>query len=195
LQPAGGLTTELPGESEPDTYRYDPANPTPSVGGALLSENAGPRDNRALEARADVLVYTSAPLTADLEVIGPVVGELYVRSSLEHTDFFARLCDVAPNGRSTNICDGILRLEPGEPPADPDGVICAGIELWPTAYQFKRGHRLRVLVTSGAHPRFARNTGSGEPLATATKLLVAEQTVYHDPAHPSHVLLPVMEGN
>jgi putative CocE/NonD family hydrolase len=193
LQPSGGLNSAPPPESEPDHYRYDPTNPTPSVGGATLGPTAGATDNRVLEMRADVLVYTSAPLAQDLEVIGPVTAELYVRSSLEHTDFFARLCDVAPGGRSTNVCDGILRLEPGQPEADPDGVICAGIELWPTAYRFARGHRLRVQVSSGAHPRFARNTGSGEPLATATKLVTAEQAVYHDPAHPSHVALPVVE--
>jgi putative CocE/NonD family hydrolase len=194
LQPGGALAINAPPESEPDQYRYDPADPTPSVGGATLETDAGAKDNRALETRTDVLVYTSEPLGEDLEVIGPVSAELYVRSSLEHTDFFVKLCDVAPNGRSTNICDGILRLTPGQPAADPDGILCAGIELWPTAHRFRRGHRLRVHVASGAHPRFARNTGSGEPLATATRLLIAEQAVYHDAAHPSHVLLPIAEA-
>ncbi len=192
LHPGRGLAVAPPPESEPDTYRYDPAYPTPSVGGALLTGNAGAQDNRQLEDRPDVLVYTSETLSADLEVIGPVTAELYVRSSLEHTDFFARLCDVSPSGRSINVCDGILRLEPDMPTADADGVICAGIELWPTAYRFKRGHRVRVLIASGAHPRFARNTGSGEPMVTAAKLFVADQAVYHDPIHPSHVVLPVV---
>ncbi len=192
LQPGGGLGTETPAESEPDNYRYDPADPTPSVGGALLGADAGAKDNRALEQRRDVLVYTSAPLDRDLEVIGPVAAEIYVRSSLEHTDFFARICDVAPDGKSTNITDGIQRLTPGSRTPAADGSSCVRIELWPTANCFLRGHRVRVLIASGAHPRFARNTGSGEPLATATTLRVADQTIYHDPTHPSHLILPAL---
>jgi putative CocE/NonD family hydrolase len=192
LQPGGGLADQLPAESEPDRYRYDPADPTPSVGGALLGADAGAKDNRALERRPDVLVYTSAPLERDLEVIGPVTAELYVRSSLEHTDFFVKLCDVAPDGKSINLTDGIRRLVPGSPATEPDGSRCVRVELWPTAARFRRGHRIRVLVASGAHPRFARNTGSGEPLATATTLRIADQTVYHDPAHPSYLILPTI---
>lgn len=192
LQPGRGLAPETPAASEPDRYRYDPADPTPAVGGASLSSNSGPKDNRALEARPDVLTYTSAVLDRDLEVIGPVSAELYVKSSLEHTDFFARLCDVGPSGKSVNVCDGLLRLVPGRPAPEPDGCIKVGIDLWPTAYRFRRGHRIRLQVSSGAHPRFARNPGSGEPLATATTLKVADQAVYHDPAHPSAVVLPIM---
>jgi putative CocE/NonD family hydrolase len=191
LQPGRGLATTVPAASEPDHYRYDPADPTPAVGGVSLSQNTGPKDNREVEARPDVLTYTSAPLERDVEVIGPVSAELFVQSSLEHTDFFARLCDVDLSGRSTNVCDGLLRLRPGEPPTEADGSRRACIDLWPTAYRFRQGHRIRVQVASASHPRFARNTGSGEPLATATNLKVAEQTVYHDPAHPSAILLPV----
>ncbi|HKB48205.1 MAG TPA: CocE/NonD family hydrolase, partial [Ktedonobacterales bacterium] len=142
-----------------------------------------------------VLVYTSAPLPEDLEVIGPLSAELHVRSSLAHTDFFVRMCDVAPNQRSINISDGILRLEPGSPAPAADGVLCVQIELWPTAHRFRRGHRIRLQVSSDAHPRFARNTGSGELLATATKLITAEQTVYHDAAHPSAIILPVVAAS
>src|SRR6266480_346423 len=114
----------------------------------------GPKDNRSLEARADVLVYTSAVLEQDMEVIGPVSAELYVRSSLEHTDFFARFCVVEASGKSINLCDGILHVS---------------IEVWPTAYHFRKGQRIRIQVSSGAHPRFVRNLGSGEPLPTGTK--------------------------
>jgi putative CocE/NonD family hydrolase len=149
-------------------------------------------DNRTLEARPDVLLYSSEPLERDVEIIGAVQAELYVKSSLEHTDFFARLCDVDPSGKSVNVCDGLLRLIPGRPAAEPDGCLRLCIDLWPTAHCFRRGHRLRVQVSSGAHPRFARNPGSGEPLATATQLVVADQAVYHDPTHPSAILLPVM---
>ena len=193
LQPGGGLALAIPPDSEPDRYRYDPADPTPAIGGPILGATAGAKDNRVLEARADVLVYSSAPLAEDLEVIGPVTAEIYLRSSIEHTDVFVRLCDVAPDGKSLNICDGILRLTPGVLTADADGVRCAPIvQFWPTAHRFLRGHRIRVQVASGAFPRFSRNTGSGEPLATATKLIAADQAIYHDVAHPSAILLPVI---
>jgi putative CocE/NonD family hydrolase len=189
---AGGvLTTAPPGVSEPDRYRYDPADPTPSVGGSSLSVEAGAKDNRALEARADVLVYTSAPLAADLTVMGPVRAEVFVASSLQHTDVFVRLCDVSPSGRSTNLSDGLLRLRPGAPPPDATGCRRVDVSLWPTAHCFRRGHRVRVQVSSGAHPRYARNLGTGEPLATGTTLVAADQTVFHDPARPSAVVLPV----
>lgn len=191
LQPAGGLAQDAAPASPSDTYRYDPTNPTPAVGGIVLGIDAGPRDNRRLEARPDVLTFTSARLAGDLEVIGPVTAELYVRSSLEHTDVFARLCDVSPSGRSINICDGLVRLWPGRFEPAPDGTTCVRVDLWPTAYCFRRGHRLRLQVSSGAHPRYVRNPGSGEPLGTATTFKVAEQQIFHDPAHPSAVLLPV----
>lgn len=185
------LSRELPANSLPDTFTYDPADPTPTVGGVMLGAAAGPRDNRAIEARADVLSYTTTPLEKDLPVIGPVSVVLYVRSSLKHTDFFARLCDVAPNGASINICDGLLRLSPGDLTTDGDGITRICINLWPTACLFAKGHRMRLQVSSGSHPRFSRNTGSGEPLATATTLYAAEQEVFHDPEHPAALMLPV----
>jgi putative CocE/NonD family hydrolase len=193
LQPHGGLAPDTPPESEPDRYRYDPADPTPNVGGAGMGRVTGPKDNRALEARPDVLTYTSNPLDRDMEAIGPVSAELFVRSSLEHTDLFARLCDVDPSGKSMNVCDGLLRLVPGRPAPEPDGCLRVTIDLWPTAYRFRRGHQLRLQVSSGAFPRWARNLGSGEPLATGTTLCPADQSVYHDPAHPSAIILPVLK--
>lgn len=196
LQPDGGLARVIPPASEPDNYRYDPADPTPAVGGNSLGarKHMGPKDNRSLEARSDVLVYTSAILEDDMEVIGPITAELYVRSSLEYTDFFARLCVVEASGKSINLCDGILRLTPGSITPEPDGSLHLSLEIWPTAYHFRKGQRIRVQVSSGAHPRFVRNSGSGEPLATGTKLCVADQTVYHDPVHPSAILLPVLNA-
>jgi putative CocE/NonD family hydrolase len=191
LQPGHGLTPQPPGAAPPDRYRYDPADPTPAVGGASLSENSGPRDNRGVEARKDVLIYTSAVLDQDVEVIGPVRAELFVQSSLPHTDFFVRLCDVDPRGKSSNISDGLVRLRPGEPTAGPGGVWRVNVELWATAHCFLKGHRIRVQVAGGSHPRYARNPGSGEPLATATTLCAADHTVYHDADHPSAILLPV----
>lgn len=191
LQPDRGLAPEPPRNSEPDRYRYDPNDPTPAVGGVILGANSGSKDQRKLEARADVLTYTSAPLDQDVEVIGAVQSEFFVKSSLEHTDFFSSLCDVDPSGKSINVCDGLLRLQPGHPVPESDGCLRVCIEHWPTAFRFKRGHRIRIQVSSGAHPRWARNSGSGEPLATATTLIVADQCVYHDAAHPSAIVLPV----
>jgi uncharacterized protein len=191
LHPASRLHPAPPERSNPDRYTYDPADPTPSVGGPAEHRGNAQPDNRALESRPDVLTYTSAPLEHDLEVIGEVTADLFVRSSRGHTDFFARMCDVHPDGRTVNICDALLRLTPEHPAPGPGGIIQARFGLWPAAHCFPAGHRLRLQVSSGAHPRYARNTGTGEPLATATALAVAQQHVYHDPSHPSAVVLPV----
>lgn len=192
LHPAGRLDRQpVDGESAPDCYVFDPANPTPAVGGHLMNLHAGPQDNRGLEKRKDVLTFSTPPLVADLEVIGTPRLRLYVRSSLDYTDFFGRICDVYPNGRSVNISDGLVRLQPGMGVPQADGSLLIEIELWPTANLFRRGHCLRLQVSSGAHPRWNRNPGTGEPLATATRLLVANQAVYHDQVHPSTLLLPL----
>jgi putative CocE/NonD family hydrolase len=190
LHPNGALSREAPTSSQPDHYRYDPANPTPSIGGAVLSPGAaGPKDNRPLEARPDVLVYTSNGLPADTNVVGPVSADVFVRSNLSHTDFFARLCDVDERGRSINVSDGLIRLhaEPGTL-----AIRRIRIDMWPTGHCFRRDHRLRVQISSGAHPRFARNLGSGEPLGAGTTMKVADQEIFHDPERPSAVLLPVL---
>ena len=191
LQPAGKLDTQPAPSSDPSRYVYDPANPTPAVGGSIVGWGAGRRDNRELEARTDVLTFTSKRMETDLDVIGPVTVTLFVRSSLEHTDFHARLCDVQPNGRSLNICDGIVRLHPGNARPDDEGIRTFHIQLWPTAHRFRRGHRIRLQVSSGAHPRFNRNPGTGEPLATAIELRIAHQEILHDPEHPSLLNLQI----
>ncbi|XTZ15825.1 CocE/NonD family hydrolase [Micromonospora echinospora] len=192
LHPDEALRPEPSAESAPDRFRYDPADPTPSLGGPLLvAQRAGPVDNRPVEARPDVLTYTSAPLTAPLEVVGPVHAEMYVRSELAYLDVFVRLCDVDPRGRSWNVCDGLVRLWPGRFPADDTGAVRVPVPLWPVAHRFAPGHRLRVQVTGGAHPRYARNPGTGEPLGVAVDLRAGWREVLHDPAHPSAVHLPV----
>jgi putative CocE/NonD family hydrolase len=191
LQPDGQLGADLPGDSQPDEYTYDPANPTPNLAGPVGAQGAARVDNRMLEARPDVLTFTGTTLAAELEVIGVPAVELHVASDREHTDVFARLCEVEPTGRSVNICDGLLRTSPGGPAAAADGSRRVTFELWPVAHRFGAGSRIRLQVSSGAHPRYARNTGTGESLATTTRLLPAHQRVYHDPAHPSAVILPV----
>jgi uncharacterized protein len=190
LHAGGELAPDLPGNGGPDKFRYDPADPTPSPGGPLLTPEAGRRDNRAVEARADVLVYTTRPLAAACEAIGPVSATVHIRSSLDHFDVHVRVCEVDRAGRSENLCDGLVRVNPGQFPPDQDGVRAVEVELWPVAYRFAAGSRIRVQVAGGAHPRYSRNPGTGEPLATATKLLVADNEVFHDPAHPSVLRLP-----
>ena len=187
-QPASGAARQ-PGIS---SFRYDPADPTPSVGGQLLTGQAGPADNRALEGRPDVLVFTSAPLTGALDVVGPVSARVRVRASGGHADVFARLCDVDPRGRSRNVCDGIIRCDAlsalvrSSAVTVPDGAA--------TAHRFAGGHRLRLQVSGGAHPRFARNTGSGEPPATATRLVAVDVQILHDVTEPGVLSLPVLPG-
>ncbi|WP_030434552.1 CocE/NonD family hydrolase [Actinoplanes subtropicus] len=185
LQPGGGLAASPPVDSEPDRYRYDPADPTPAAGGARLVKDRGRVDNTALEARPDVLTYTTEVLESDVEVIGEIGAEIWFRSSLPYADVFVRLCDVDPAGRSWNICDGLTSL------TGADETRSVTVRLWPTAYRFKKGHRIRVQVSSGAFPHYARNHGTGEPRPTATTLLAAGQTVFHDPAHPSAIVLPI----
>lgn len=198
LRAAGGLTeAPAPDDTEPSRFAYDPSDPTPSVGGPLLKPPAKQADNRAVEARPDVLVFTGPVLPRDLDVAGPVRAVVHVRTSLEHADLFVRLCDVAPDGVSLNVVDGVRRLDPRTVPAPDvavgeDGVLAVEVELFPTAYRFRAGHRLRVQVSGGAFPRFARSTGTGEPLGTATTGRVCRFEVLHDPAHPSHVELPVL---
>jgi len=191
LQPKFGFSTDLPAVSEADNYTYDPADPTPSVGGASTGDPV--KDNRTLESRSDVLTYTSDILNRDIELIGPVSAELFIKSSVPYTDFFVKICDVDSSGKSLNVCDGIQRLFPGRPSPQPDGIINVTVNLWPTAYRFQKGHSIRVQVSSGAFPRFARNLGTDEPLATATKMKAADQSIFHDPEHPSALILPVID--
>ena len=185
LQPDGILSSAPPGESAPDRYRYDPADPTPAVGGVRMNRDSGRVDNTKLEARPDVLTYTTAALEETVEVVGEVSAEIWFRSSRSYADVFVRLCDVDPRGKSSNVCDGLVSL------SSIDEITCATVTLWPTAYQFQRGHHIRVQVSSGAFPRYARNPGTGEPHNTATTLLAADQAVYHDPLHASAVILSV----
>jgi len=191
LQSGNRLGTQ-PLSTPPSAYRYDSKHPSPSLGGAQFSLWAGARDNRQLERRSDVLTFTGDILHAPVEIIGNVRCELYFRSSSEFTDFFVRLCDVYPDSRSINICDGFVRIEPGKCKLQPDGSLHTLIELWATAHRFLSGHRIRLLISSSAHPRWARHTNTSNPL-TDTVTCVAEQTIYHDPQHPSALILPLVE--
>lgn len=192
LRPMAALSAQLAEPSEPDSYTYNPNDPTPSVGGPALAIEVARVDNRALEARRDVLKYTSEPLPQDLDVIGPVRAELYVSSDRATCDFFVRICDVDPTGRSINICDGLTRVRFPELGAAADGAHRVEVALWPTAHRFQKGHRLRIQVSSGAYPRWAINPGTIAPLAATTPRVPQRQKLYHGPQHPSAIILSVV---
>ncbi len=195
----GGLSATPPADEPADSYVYDPAAPTPTLGGSNLMHPLfyqGVKDQREIEARPDVLVYTSAPLERDTEVTGPIVAKLWVASDAPDTDFVARLVDVHPDGFAQNLADGILRaryrngetpqmLTPGEP-------VEITIDLWATANVFKAGHRIRVDIASASFPRWDRNPNTGAPFGQDAALRPARNTVLHDAAHPSHIILPVI---
>jgi putative CocE/NonD family hydrolase len=202
----GVLSPEPPGDEPGDVFLYDPRDPVPTVGGATflpgvwLGANAGPRDQSAVEERADVLCYTSPPLRRPLEVTGPVRLVLYVSSSARDTDFTGKLVDVAPGGRAELVTDGILRVRyrdaRDEPRLlDPDEVVELEIDLGATAYVFPAGHRVRLDVSSSNFPRFDRNTNTGGAIAgeSIEEALPARNVVHHRRAHPSHVVLPVVD--
>ncbi|TDD88861.1 CocE/NonD family hydrolase [Actinomadura rubrisoli] len=183
-----GLTWDEPSAIEPAAFTYDPLDPTPSVGGPLLSPGkGGQRDNGPIERRADVAVLTGAPLDRDLDLIGPVSATLHVRTSTGHGDLFVRLCDVDERGTSRNVTDGVLRISS-------PGTVRAEIEMNPTAYRFARGHRLRVMLAGGAFPRLARNHGTGEPAGRAVASRRVRFEVLRGAAHPSALHLPVWDG-
>lgn len=197
----GRLSTHTPTEETADRFIYDPRNPVPTMGGALLihaSFRAGPTDQRPIEQRRDMLVYSTPPLEADMEVTGPIVVTLWAASSAPDTDFVARLVDVYPDGRAINLTDGILRARARAGIHQPESLIEPGrvyeyqIDLWATSNLFRAGHRIRLDVTSSSFPRWDRNHNTGAELGEDSELVAATQTILHDAAHPSHVLLPLV---
>jgi putative CocE/NonD family hydrolase len=135
-----------------------------------------------------VLVYTSPELESEVEAIGPVSAELFVRSSTPHVDVVVRLCDVHPDGRSMNVCEGVRRLGAGPTLEDVHRVL---VELWPVGHRFGRGHRIRLHVAAGAYPTIARNPGTGLPIGDGGPMVPADVEVFHSPACPSAVVLPL----
>ncbi|MCO6450964.1 MAG: CocE/NonD family hydrolase [Caldilineales bacterium] len=201
----GSLSTDLP-EGEPaDIYLFDPRQPCPTIGGPTflnviqIGSNAGPADQRSVEARPDVLTYTSAVLDQPLEVTGPVRMELWATSSAVDTDFVARLCDVAPDGASRLLCEGILRVRyraglEHPHPISPGKPYHYSIGLVATSHVFLPGHRIRVDVTSSSFPRFDVNPNTGNPLGIdgPNSLRPAVQGILHTGNYPSHIILPVI---
>jgi hypothetical protein len=196
----GVLTQEQPKGAESDRYSYDPADPTPTMGGNVCCSNvpSGPWDQRSVERRDDVLVYTTQPVTKTTEITGPVKMELYAASSAKDTDFTAKLVDVRPDGYAQNIQSGIVRARFRDGAGktgqliDPGKVYAYTIDMWATSYALLPGHRLRLEVSSSDFPRFDRNLNSGGDPNTDTHMTVARQTIFHSSRYPSHVVLPLI---
>lgn len=222
LQPDGGLATSKPEADQAATsFQFDPRDPVPTIGGCISSGEgillAGAWDQRGgphvwnfpdpipLSARNDVLVFQSEPLEEDLEVTGEISVQLWISSSAPDTDFTAKLIDVYPpsqdfpGGFDLLIGDGILRARfreslTAEKLMEPGEVYPVTIKLYPTSNVFKKGHRIRVDISSSNFPRFDLNPNTGEPLNENRRVQTAVNTVYHDRERPSHILLPVIPG-
>ena len=210
LRSGGSLRREPGGAGdEPARYDYDPEDPVPTLGGPVLMaavHGSGPRDQRPIEGRPDVLVYTSEALENPRTVLGSVYVTLFAASSAPDTDFAARLVDVYPDGRAICVADGILRasaresypapgvVRPVAPsPIEPGAVYEYIIDLWATGITFPPGHRMRVEITSSSHPRWERNLNTGESTLESSRTEVAHQTIFHDARRPSRITLSVVE--
>jgi putative CocE/NonD family hydrolase len=192
-------STQAHGASSTLTYTYDPANPAPTVGGIQLSIPAGPRDQNKVEERDDVLVFTSAALTNPIEVTGRVRAKVWISTDTPDTDFIARFCDVYPDGRSFNLCEGAIRarfcegtdreifMEPGK-------IYAIDIDLWSTSVIFNTGHRIRLDVTSSSAPGYDPNPNTGAPFRSSAEKRKANVKLFVDSEHPSHVILPVADA-
>lgn len=201
FQPEGKLSAAgPPAEGKKKSYRYDPANPVPTIGGAELGSDIGPKDQRKVESRDDVVLFSTDELTEPVEVTGRITAKLFVSSDCPDTDFTVKLTDVYPDGRSMLVTDGVLRarfresfeheklLEPGK--------ICElTVDLWSTSLVFNRGHKIRVAVSSSNAPRFDPNPNTGHVFRADKETRVATNTVYFSKEHPSRIVLPVMASS
>lgn len=199
----GTLSDEPPGDEPPDVYLYNPLRPVLTVGGQILMPGGnanGPRDQRAVEMRDDVLVYSTPVLERPVEVTGPIELRLFVASSARDTDFTGKLVDVYPDGRAMILTEGILRARyrnsfTAPELLEPDAIYEIRLDLWATANVFLPGHRIRLEVSSSNFPRFDRNSNTGGEIASeaAGQYRPAINRIFHDAAHPSHLILPIIE--
>lgn len=196
LHGSGKLSTAPPTESGSRSYKYDPAQPVPTVGGAELGANIGPRDQRSIELRPDVLLFTSDVLETPLEVTGRISARLYVSSDCPDTDFTVKLTDVYPDGRSMLVTDGIIRARfresfEKETPLEPGAVVAIPVDLWSTSLVFNKGHRIRIAVSSSNSPRFDPNPNTGHPFRADPEQRVATNSLHISEKYPSQIVLPV----
>ncbi len=192
----GELSADIPKqESASATYRYDPNSPVPTVGGANLTLKKGSFDQRLVETRKDVILFTTPVLTEPVEATGRIRVKLWAKSDGKDTDFTAKLCDVYPDGRSMLVLDGVVSARFRESTAKaemmtPGKVYEFNIDLWSTSIIFNKGHRIRVAISSSNYPRFEANPNTGEPRTEKSKTRVATNTIYLDRSRPSHIVLP-----
>ena len=189
-------------KTEPsDSYVYNPMNPTPTFGGPLCCDEKhmepGPRDQRGVENRDDVLVYSTPPMQRDTEVTGPVTATLFVKSSAVDTDFTAKLVDVGPDGFARDLTEGILRMRYRDSPEHPNFMnpgqtYQITVDLWATSNVFLKGHSIRLEIASSNFPRFDRNLNTGEEIMFAHTSVPATNVILHDAQHPSALVLPMM---
>ncbi len=200
----GRLERRRPETEPPDTFVYDPREPAPTLGGStccgedITPITMGPRDQRPAEWRPDVLCYTTPALEADVEVTGPITVVLWAASTAPDTDFTAKLVDVHPSGYAMNVAQGILRArfrDSWEHPSllEPGRIYRYQIDCWSSSNCFLAGHRIRVEISSSNFPQFDRNPNTGHAFGMDAELRTATQTIYHDAAHPSHIVLPVVD--
>jgi putative CocE/NonD family hydrolase len=203
LRSDGRLSCDAALDEKPDVFVYDPHDPVPTIGGNTLMPGpahlAGPRDRRAIQRRADVIVYTSEPLTEPVEVTGPLSARIFVATSAPDTDITVTLVDVHPDGRAMGIADGIQRLRYRDDPArpslvEPGSAVEIGVDLIATSNVFLAGHRIQVEVSSSNFPRFDRNPNHGGDIARASlaDYRPATQHIHHDELRPSRIMLPVI---
>ncbi|HLV85888.1 MAG TPA: CocE/NonD family hydrolase [Candidatus Sulfotelmatobacter sp.] len=201
LRGNGSLSTVAPKSETPDAFVYDPGNPVPTIGGPLCCAQElmepGPRDQRSVENRDDVLIYSTGALAQDLEVTGPVTATLFVKSSAVDTDFTGKLVDVAPDGFAKDVAEGILRMRYRDSQEhtslmNPNQIYQITLDLWATSNVFLHGHTLRLEISSSNFPRFDRNLNTGEEIKSARRFVSATNTILHDAQHPSALVLPVI---
>ena len=193
----GSLSAIEPRSEPADHYTYDPERPVPFITDPSFAQVGGPDDYRAVERRDDVLVYTSQPLAEDTEICGPVRVKLYASSSVPDTDFMAKLLDVWPDGFAQRLTDGMVRArfrDGMDKPSliEPNRVYAYDIDLWNTCQMFKKGHSIRLEISSSAFPKYDRNPNTGEELGKTTRVQKAAQRIFHDRKYSSYVLLPVV---
>jgi predicted acyl esterase len=195
----GRLSVDRPAAAEDrKAYRYDPADPVPTLGGQNLVPPKGPVDLRPIESRKDVLVFSSDALQEPLEVTGRITADLFISSDCPDTDFTVLLADVYPDGRSMLVTDGILRARfrksfEREELLQPSQTYALTVDLWSTSLAFNKGHRIRVVVSSSNSPRFDPNPNTGHPFRADKQSRVANNTIHLSASHPSHILLPVFQ--